>query len=469
MLDTSCHVLTLGEEAARRVHLIVMARCLNEIMRTLIVTALLFLVAGAAALPAASDRGTPVFAVVMTRHGVRSFTHTPPQYRWPDWSPVAPGYLSAHGYRLMTYLGRYYHEYFASVGLPMGCAPGSTYVYADLDQRTLETGRALIDGACGSPQAVPLYHDATMGPGAHDGLFDGADWLIPAGKVDTAASRAAVAAAAPNPPGAIITQHAAEFAAEQSLLDARCSGSCPPANAGASEITAKPGGLAELRGPLDAGSSYAESLFLEQAQCAPAIDPANLMSAMQLHVLAYGVNSRNAYTPLVKGGNIFAHIVGLLEAKAGMPHPEVSVPDVAHTSVVVLSGHDTQLGALGGILDAHWALGNGLVADDMPPGGALIFELYRLRSGEYRVHLHFVYDTLAQFRSTTAIAGGIATSSVTMPGCSGVDCNLPLAQFAALAHRLSQRGFVQHDWTKASDAPVDLAPLGDPAWTRCNP
>ncbi len=436
-------------------------------IRAILLSALL-LGAGAAATPAASDRGVPVFAVVITRHGVRSFTKTPPVYTWPDWSPVAPGYLSAHGYTLISYLGRYYRRYFGAIGLPMGCNSRGTYVYADLDQRTLETARALIEGACGSARALPLFHDAATGPGVNDPLFDGADWLVPAGKVDTAASRAAVAAAAPNPPSAIVTQHAAEFAALQTLLDARCSGSCTPANAGPSEIAAKPGALAELRGPLDAGSSYAESLFLEQAQCAPAIDPAKLAMAMKLHVLAYDVNARNAYNPLVKGGNIFAHIVGLLEAKAGMPHPDVSVPDVARTNVVVLSGHDTQLGALGGILDAHWVLRNGLVADDMPPGGALIFELYHLRDGSYRVHLHFVYETLAQFRNSSAIAGGIATSPVTMPGCDGDDCNVPLAQFAALAHRLSQRGFVQHDWTNASAAPVDLAPLGDPAWTRCN-
>ena len=405
--------------------------------------------------------------MVMMRHGVRSFTHTPPQYTWPDWSPVAPGYLSAHGYALVTYLGHYYRAYFGSIGLPMDCASRGTYVYADLDQRTLETGRALIRGACGSSHALPLYHDAASGAGVQDPLFDGADWLIPAGRVDTAASRAAVAAAAPNPPSAIVSRHAADFAALQSLLDARCSGTCTPADAGPSVIVAKSGRLAELRGPLDAGSSYAESLFLEQAQCAPAIDPKKLALAMRLHVLEYDVNARNAYNPLIKGSNVFAHIVGALEAKAGLPHPDVSVPDLSHVNVLMLSGHDTQLGALGGILDAHWSLGGGLVADDMPPGGALVFELYRRPSGEYRVHLHFVYETLAQFRSARVLPGGVETSRVRMPGCSGRDCDLPLSRLAALAHDLARRGFVRHDWTNASDAPVDLAPLGDPSWTKC--
>jgi 4-phytase/acid phosphatase len=417
---------------------------------------------------AANGSGTPIFAVVMTRHGVRSFTHAPAAYTWPDWAPVSPGYLSAHGYRLMTYLGRFYRSYFTSEGLAMSCDHAGPYVYADVDQRTLESGRALIEGACGSPTAVPLFHDATMGPGINDGLFDGVDWLVAAGKVDSEASHAAVAAAAPMPPSALVAQHAAEFAALQSLLDARCSGTCPPADSGDSAIAAKGKGLAALTGPVDTGSSYAESMFLEQAQCAPAVDPAKLEAAMRLHVLEYDVNARNAYNSSVRGGNVFAHIVGLLEEKAGVPHPDVAVPDVSHAGVAFISGHDTQLGALGGILDAHWAPGGGIAPDDMPPGGALIFELYRTAASELRVRVRFAYETFAQFRSNSPLADGIATVPVHLAGCSGEDCSVPLARFAALSRALARRGFVQHDWTPESDAPVDLAPLADPAWTRCN-
>jgi 4-phytase / acid phosphatase len=427
-------------------------------MRTLIACVVLF-VCASSALPAKTNQGTPIFAVVMTRHGVRSFTKAPSEYTWPDWSPVGPGYLSRHGYVLVTYLGQYYQKYFASLGLPMNCAQQGTYVYADVDQRTLETAHALIEGACGSATGLPLYHDASLAPGVNDPFFDGSDYFVPAGKVDTDASRAAVAAAAPSPPSLIVTQNAAQFAALQSLLDARCNGKCPPANAGPSVIDAKPGGLAALHGPIDVASGYAESLFLEQAQCGPAIDPVKLEEAMKLHVLEYAINARNAYNPLVKGGNIFAHIVGMLQAKAGMPHPDVSLPDISHTNVVILSGHDTELGALGGILGAHWALGNGLVDDDMPPGGALVFVLYREPAGTYSVRVHFVYQTMAQFRSASALQDGIATSPVG---------EYSLAGLGTRAHELAQLGFVLHDWTNASDWVVNLAPLGDPSWTNCN-
>jgi 4-phytase / acid phosphatase len=393
----------------------------------------------------------PVFAVVMTRHGVRSFTHAPAAYTWLDWSPVAPGFLTAHGYKLITFLGRYYRQYFDSIGLPLRCESQGVYVYADVDQRTLETGRALIEGACDSASALPLYHDAAIGPNANDPLFDGSDWLVPAGKVDSAASIASVKAAAPKPPSLIVSQHAAAFAALQSLLDPNCSGTCPRADAGPSEITAKPGGLAAMRGPLDTGESYVESLFLEQAQCAPALDTAKFDQAMPLRVAEYTINARNDYNSAVKGANMFAHIVGLLQAKAGTPHPDVSIPDIGHANVVMLSGHDTQLGALGGILDT--------APNDAPPGGAFVFELYRNASGQYRVSVKFVHETMAQLRSSSPLQNGIQMDSVG---------DYDLADLAGIAHRLSQRGFVQHDWTKASDAPVKLAPLADPNWTKCN-
>jgi 4-phytase / acid phosphatase len=422
-------------------------------MRTFVAVVLLLLGASTATLPAQTEQGSAIFAVVMTRHGVRSFTKPPAAYTWLDWSPVAPGFLTAHGYKLMTFLGKYYRDYFASIGLSINCASHGMYVYADVDQRTLETGRALIEGACGSPDAVPLYHDAAIGPGVSDPLFDGSDWLIPAGKVDTAASIASVTAAAPKPPSLVVTQNAAAFAALQYLLDAQCSGTCPRADAGPSEITAKPGGLAAMRGPLAVGEGYVESMFLERAQCAPLSEAFRFHQTEWLRTTEYQINARNAYNASVKGGNVFAHIVGLLQAKAGMPHPDVSVPDVSQANVVMISGHDTQIGALGGIL--------GTPMNGAPPGGALVFELYRRASGEYHVRVQFVHETWPQLESNSPVQNGVMNEYD--------DGDYDLATLSALAHGFAQRGFVLHDWTAQSDAPVTLAPLADPKWTSCNP
>jgi 4-phytase/acid phosphatase len=350
----------------------------------------------------------------------------------------------------------------------MACTAHGTFVYADLDQRTLETGRALIEGACGASTALPLFHDADTGPGVNDPLFDGSDWLSGTDKIDGDASRAAVAATLPSPIGAVVTQHAGEFATLQRILNGRCSGACTPASAGDSVISVSKKGLAELVGPLDIASGYAESLFLETAQCGPEIAPSDLETAMKVHVLAYDVNARNSYNAWVKGGNILAHIVALLAAKAGEPSFGVDSPIAAGTSVVILSGHDTQLGALGGILDAHWSPGNGLASDDMPPGSALVFGLYRTSAGAYVVRTTFVSESLAQMRSDSPVAGGITASVVTQHGCDEGACALPLGDYVQLARHAMNLGFVKNAWTPSSDAAVALPALRDPPWTRCN-
>jgi hypothetical protein len=56
---------------------------------------------------------TPIFTIIVTRHGVRAIS--PPKhdantnYAWPDWSEVGPKdepYLTRHGYRLMRLMGK---------------------------------------------------------------------------------------------------------------------------------------------------------------------------------------------------------------------------------------------------------------------------------------------------------------------------------------------------------------------------
>lgn len=417
---------------------------------------------------AAPPREKMVFAVVVARHGVRSISKMPPQYAWADWAPVGKSELTAHGYRLATYMGQFYRGYFSHAGLPLQCRRQDAFVYADRDQRTLATGRALIEGLCGSASGLALYHAADATPSFEDPLFNATAWAASAGRIDAKASLSAVRAAASN-------MDAPEFAGLQRLLDARCAGTCAAVTAEPTAIGSKEG-LAALDGPVGTASTYAEDLFLEYAQCRADLefagsDVANaetdLQSAMRLHVLQYDVNARNAYNPLVRGGTLFAHIVGMLEAKAGTTDADVSNPDMSRYSLAVFSGHDTELGALGGILDANWDLGNGLVPDDMPPGSALVFELYRTPQNRYRVRMRFAYQTLAQFRNYAYLPNGVQTVPVRMKDCSGKDCSVPLDRLWQIAHAIAQRGLVRKAWTPDSYAPVQLAPLKNPVWTRC--
>jgi hypothetical protein len=95
--------------------------------------------------------GTPVFTVIVTRHGVRATKDDkdgskPGQYAWPKWG-IGSNNLTRHGYKLMTLMGKFYREKRAMEHLPVDCPKGSVFVYADTDQRTLRTARALIEGS----------------------------------------------------------------------------------------------------------------------------------------------------------------------------------------------------------------------------------------------------------------------------------------------------------------------------------
>src|SRR5580693_8388678 len=89
------------------------------------------------------------YVVILSRHGVRSPTAPAADLRqyaadpWPDWS-VAPGEMTEHGRKLMTFLGGWYRSWLARDGLlsPEGCDDaGAVHVRADVGQRTRESGR----------------------------------------------------------------------------------------------------------------------------------------------------------------------------------------------------------------------------------------------------------------------------------------------------------------------------------------
>ena len=452
-----------------------------------------------------------IFTVIVTRHGVRSITNTPGDYEWASWTkdsdvtqPEDFGRLTEHGYQLMTLMGGFYAN---NAGIKVDCDPQGVFVNADKVQRTLLTAQALVKGLCPNVE-IPIFHEKMS---ASDPIFNGAAWLSGLGRIDAGASSRAVAAVAGSPPSTIVMSHAEDFSIFQRILDRRCDSPKPcapdthsvppkpsaPVATGASTIEYMNEGLAELGGPLAKASTYAEDVFLEYAQCRPTAEIApsphdapplddetlrtDLGAGMRLHVRAYDANARNAYNPLVRGGTLLAHIVGMLDQKAGREgvlKDLVTPPEVTDkTTLAMFSGHDTQLGALGGILDARWAPEGGIVSNDMPPGSALVFDLFRAKSGEYGVRLRFAAMTLDQFRRNVRIdENSIRMTNVTYAGCRGGWCVVPLAQFESLALTLQAQGLVDNDWPSySSEPPKDpkdpkiLEVLEDPPWTQCKP
>ena len=91
--------------------------------------------------------------VIVTRHGVRSPTWTPErlnQYSATPWTDfgVPPGYLTPRGRDLMKMMGGFYHDFYSNSLLKdmQSCDNAKrVYFWADTDQRTLETARALTE------------------------------------------------------------------------------------------------------------------------------------------------------------------------------------------------------------------------------------------------------------------------------------------------------------------------------------
>jgi 4-phytase / acid phosphatase len=457
------------------------------------------------------QQAAPILTVIVTRHGVREFTdpNTDPNkelklgYAWPKWEitkkkpfPNEP-YLTGHGYRLMRLMGKFYRE-----SLPVVDCSRNVFVYADKAQRTLATARAVTEGLCDSPKLPDIFHEPNLT--AKDPIFDATEWLSkqPDKRLDISASKAAVAAAAgcPDSPDTScdtpVKQEANVFEAFQKLLNARCpSGKCLHIDDPTIKSLIKVKDLAALEGPVGVARSYSEDVFLEFAQCRPEsemtgqdpdktkLGPEELQTALRngmlLHVVDYDVNARNTYNPYVRGGTLLTHIIAMLDEKAGKDifRVKIKTPTVKDARLVILSGHDTQLGALGGILDAHWAPESGIVQDDMPPGSALVFDLIRPADGEYRVRIRFVSMTRDQFLTEERRSDGINFHPVKYHLCEPANqcfcttdgCAARLTEFEALGLSLLNARKVYPNWEVSNDqAPVQeaVALLRDPSWTK---
>jgi 4-phytase / acid phosphatase len=92
--------------------------------------------------------------------------------------------------------------------------------------------------------------------------------------------------------------------------------------------------------------------------------------------------------------------------------------------VPLLAGHDTNLSNLSGMLGLSWKL-PGYQPDDTPPGGALIFSLWRdSDTGAYSVKLRYVAQSLEQMRyaEPPSLAAPPEGQDVALPGCAPAGC-----------------------------------------------
>ncbi len=424
--------------------------------------AFLWLLVFPLAVPAASSKSSAPqaelqFVVYLNRHGVRSPTGDPARYDaysvvpWPKWS-VPSGYLTPHGFELMKRYGAYDRAYLAFEGLlvPSGCADAAQVsILADSDQRTRETGRALAEGMF--PGCAVAVH--ALAEGAADPLFHSARAGV--GKEDRALALASIEGSI----GGDADNLTAAYRPQLQVLDRLLAGCGQPAAASSSRnsIFAAPAKKdnpagdrdADLRGPLSTASSIAESLLLEYAEGMQGnslgwgcLNEENLREVMQLHTAHSEYTDRTPVMARAEASNLLVHILDALEQSAS-GKVVVGAPGNPGDRALFLVGHDTNIAALAGLLNLHWIVDGR--PDDTPPGGALVFELWRSAGGGYSVRVDYTAQSLDQMREAQVLtlAHPPLRVPVFVPDCGRPDMSCSLGRFSAAVQRAIDPADVQ--------------------------
>lgn len=405
--------------------------------------------------PASSPQDKQLrFVIYLSRHGVRSPTGSNAQYNlysaasWPAWS-VPPGDLTAHGYQLMQIFGAYDRLQLAGESLlsATGCEDAARVTfYADSDQRTRETGKALAAGLF--PACAPAVKG--MAEGTRDELFHpfGAHHA----SLDPALAVAAISGRIGGNPNNPTEAYRTQLTELDRILEHCGDPATPAANRQSileipAKLTSGTGDhLADLRGPLSTASTLTENLLLEYTEDMDAsqigwgcVNGTNLRSLLDLHTAASEFSQRPKPIARAQASNLL-HQILLSLSQAAEGKPVAGAISRVNDRALFLIGHDTNIASVAGLLDLNW-IADGR-RDDTPPGGALVFELWQpAAGGEEFVRVYYTTQTLEQMRSSTVLTSQNppARVPVFIPACSRADFSCSLPDFERALQTLTAR------------------------------
>lgn len=369
--------------------------------------------------------------VMLMRHGVRPPTKSPPMpagtaaQAWPEW-PVKPGYLTPHGADALRLLAAADRAALVSEGVLPRTGCGAVWIIADSDQRTIATAQTW--GAAIAPRC-PL--DIAHRP---QDIADPVFSPIDEGAVSFDAVQARAAVLDDIGPAGIAGEER-RLRPVLSRLDAILCGAvrtaCGITREPSTLAPIKSGARPKLAGALDRASTVAQILLLEYADGKPMREvgwgratAADVERASELHAVEFRLIARPRYVA-ARG---FSGIGTIM--RQAISDPRKDAP-----AVTMLSGHDTNIANLGGLLDLHWQV-PGLAEDDPSPGGAILFERLADQQGKLYVRAVYRSQTLDQIRNLTVLGGATKPYRTVMPitGCSarGVRGLCTLAAFETL-------------------------------------
>lgn len=352
-------------------------------------------VAASAPRASAAPQNAPtlVKVVALVRHGVRAPLEQPEmlaqwsEKTWPSW-PVGRGELTPRGATLITALWGEMRENLAWNNLlPVtGCpAPGSIYVYADNEQRTMATAAALLNGLApgcglsyamaGTPGPDPLFHPLAAGLCRPD------QTALPA-EVDV--TRLTTSLRSDLTTMAALTGPASPAWCQGHGLPGGCTFADLPSRMRAPDH----GHPAGLDGGLAIGSDLAEIWLLEAAQWPgqnPAwggLKPDGLSRVLTVHGQVFNALERAPSIAAPDGSALLAAMTSALNGD----NDEAAANAAALT---VFVGHDTSIAHVASLLGLHWKIAH-YPADEVPPGSVLMLELWRTANKEPVVRAVFL-------------------------------------------------------------------------------
>jgi 4-phytase/acid phosphatase len=352
--------------------------------------------------------------VMLMRHGVRPPTKSPampPEVtpeRWPDW-PTRPGWLTPHGARAVARLGSVDGATWRRWGLlPVrGCpAPAAIRIVADSDQRTIETAKAWAGTL--APGCTPaIDHRPQDEPDPRFSAIESGT-----APLDPASADAAVAAeVGPGGFAALDARYRPLLTRLDTILCGHPRPGCGVSGTPTGVAPARADKRPKLTGAIDRASTAAQILLLEAADGKPMAEVgwgratlADVAALGAFHALEFRLLAR----PRPIAAANFAGLAAIVREGLAESGPQVTM----------ISGHDTNIANLGGLLGVHWQV-PGFAADDPVPGGALMLERLHDEAGRRYVRIRYRAQTLPQLRSAAALgAQGPYDRILSVPGCN---------------------------------------------------
>lgn len=383
-------------------------------LRNLLMAALIAAPAHALAAPHRdpADGLTLERVVMVMRHSVRPPTKaqaTPEGTTAEPWSSWTTPYgdLTPHGAEGARLMGSYYRTFLGARGLlpREGCAPaGDVVAWASSKSRAIKTAEAFVEGlqpGCGLKVARPDSEetDVIFHPSA---IIDG---------------DVALKASLRQKPG--VAAETKALAKEFAILD-RVLGR--PLDRSTSHLQAEKGDNASLEGALGIASTAGQTVLLEYVEGKPMSEvgwgrasKADIQALLRFHTVKFRYEVGPPYVAQRYAAPVAAEILKALSGEAGTG------------KLTLLVGHDTNIAALRGFLDAHFTAAD-YPQDDPPPGGAMGFELVRDAQGAAFVRAFYTAQTMDQLRALQPLtaANPPAYSYFPIPGCASL---CPLTTF----------------------------------------